>query len=72
MVLPVDGPAQLSVYRAFVVQFHAETDIAQGRCVGRVEHVASGQATSFHTLDDLLAFIAGVLAHLPVCLGDAP
>jgi len=30
--------------------------------VGRVEHVVSGQATTFDTLDALLAFIARVLA----------
>jgi hypothetical protein len=30
--------------------------------VGRVEHVVSGQATTFDTVDALLAFIARVLA----------
>jgi hypothetical protein len=45
-----------------VVQFHAETDVAAGRMTGRVEHVVSGQTTAFQTLEDLLAFIARVLA----------
>jgi len=52
----------LSPHRAFVVQFRAETAVAAGHLVGRVEHVVSGQATSFDTLDALLAFIARVLA----------
>jgi len=47
---------------AFVVQFRVETELEQGRCTGRVEHVVSGQATRFDTLDELLAFLARVLA----------
>ncbi len=65
MPLPADRPPPLSVSRAFVVQFQAETDIPQGRCVGRVEHVASGQTARFDTLDDLVAFISRVLAQVP-------
>jgi hypothetical protein len=46
-----------------VVQFREETDVVgQGRFAGRVEHVVSGQATHFHSLEELLAFIARVLA----------
>jgi hypothetical protein len=51
----------LPVQRAFVVQLHATVDVAQARLVGRVEHVVSGQATHFHSLEDLLAFMARVL-----------
>jgi hypothetical protein len=47
--------------RAFIVQFRAETDLAQARCAGRVEHVVSGQATHFHSLEELLAFLTRVL-----------
>jgi hypothetical protein len=50
-------PTQL----AFVVQFAAETAGAQGRFVGRVEHVVSGQVQRFHTLEDLLGFMVRVL-----------
>ncbi|HET6892026.1 MAG TPA: hypothetical protein VFH31_13065 [Pyrinomonadaceae bacterium] len=49
---------------AFVIQFRAETDIEAGRFEGRVEHVASCKATRFHSLVELLAFIAGVLAEV--------
>ena len=46
---------------AFVIQFLPETDIGAGRFEGRVEHVASYKATRFHSLDELLRFIASVL-----------
>jgi len=59
---PAEAPSALSPRRAFVVQFRAETDMAQGRCTGRVEHVVSGQATRFVSLEELLAFMAQVLA----------
>jgi hypothetical protein len=52
---------RLPAQRAFVVQLGATADVAQGRLAGRVTHVVSGQATPFHTLEDLLAFMARVL-----------
>jgi hypothetical protein len=61
MAPPVDNPAHLSVHRAFVVQFQSDTAVLQGRLAGRVEHVVSGQATDFQSLEMLLAFIAQVL-----------
>jgi hypothetical protein len=51
----------LTPHRAFVVQFSAETTIEAGRLAGRVEHVVSRQATTFHSLEALLAFFARVL-----------
>lgn len=60
-VPPADNPAHLSVHRAFVVQFHSDTAVEQGHLAGRVEHVVSGQAADFQSLDTLLAFIAQVL-----------
>jgi hypothetical protein len=59
---PAEAPSALSPYRAFVVQFRAETDVAQERCTGRVEHVISGQATRFASVAELLAFMAQVPA----------
>ena len=56
------GQTPLSPHRAFVVQFRAETAVEQGRFVGRVEHVVSGQAAHFASLEELLAFMARVLA----------
>lgn len=51
----------LSPQRAFVVQFHATTEIGAGPVSGRVEHVVSGQATAFSSLEVLLAFMDRVL-----------
>ena len=61
MMPPADYPAPLSVTRAFVVQFRADAVVEQGHLTGRVEHVVSGQATDFQSLETLLAFIARVL-----------
>jgi hypothetical protein len=61
MVPPADKPAHLPVARAFVVQFRADTAVEQGHLIGRVEHVVSGQATDFETLETLLAFMGRVL-----------
>lgn len=49
---------------AFVIQFRPETDIEAGRFEGKVEHVASSKAMRFHSLDELLAFIASVLTEV--------
>jgi hypothetical protein len=57
-----EGLAPLSVHRAFVVHFRTSTDVARGQIAGRVEHVVSGQATHFASLEELLAFMARVLA----------
>lgn len=51
----------LPTNRAFVVQFRAEADVTQGRFEGRVEHVVSGQASEFHCLEDLEAFLIEVM-----------
>ena len=50
--------------RAFLVQVHAEADVAQGRLAGRVEHVTSGEASHFASPQELLAFIVRVLTAL--------
>ena len=58
---PADQPASLSVHWAFVVQFQADTTVEQGHLAGRVEHIVSGHATYFQSLETLLAFIAQML-----------
>jgi hypothetical protein len=45
----------LSVHRTFVVQLHVGA--VHGRYSGRVEHVASGRAVQFTTLEALLKFM---------------
>lgn len=54
--------APLSVHCAFVGHFRVNSDVTQGRLAGRVEHVVSGQSAHFASLEELLAFIARVLA----------
>ena len=50
---------------AFVIQFRESTDIEAGRLEGKVEHIASYEAARFHSLDELLAFVARVLSQIP-------
>lgn len=47
---------------AFVVQFREGTDLVHRRVDGRVEHVVSGQATRFTSVEECVAFMARVLA----------
>jgi len=47
---------------AFVIQFREGTDIEAGRVEGKVEHIASFRAARFQSLDELLAFVARILA----------
>jgi hypothetical protein len=46
---------------AFVVQFRAGVDLAHGPVTGRVEHIVSGQATRFGSLEELTAFFTRIL-----------
>jgi hypothetical protein len=54
--------APLSIQRAFVVHFRENTEVAHRQMSGRVEHVVSGQSAHFTSLEELLDFIARVLA----------
>jgi hypothetical protein len=56
-----DGNSHLSPQYAFVVQLRTDTDMEAGRIAGRVEHVVSRHASTFQSVDTLLAFIARVL-----------
>ena len=47
---------------AFVIQFREGTDIEAGRVEGKVEHIDSFKASRFQSLDELLAFVARILA----------
>ena len=61
---PAGDTRLLPVRQAFVVQVSIEADVTQGHWVGRVEHVVSGEAQHFQSLDDLLAFMTQVLGGL--------
>jgi hypothetical protein len=47
--------------RTFVLRLHSETDIAQGRFVGRVEEVDTGRESRFESLEKFLQFVAQCL-----------
>jgi len=51
----------MAIQGAFVIQFRPESVIKAGRFEGRVEYMASHMAKRFHSLDELLEFIASVL-----------
>jgi hypothetical protein len=55
------SPLPLPTNRAFVVQLRAQPPGAPLAWDGRVEHVVSGQATHFHSLQELLTCIRRVL-----------
>ena len=61
---PPDANVELPANRAFVLQFETSCGFETDRrddARGRVEHVISGRATRFRTLEDLLVFLAAVL-----------
>jgi hypothetical protein len=47
--------AGLPAERAFVVQLRADADLADGIVSGRVEHVVSGAAALFDSIEQLIA-----------------
>ena len=49
---------------AFVIQFQLETDLENGRCQGRAEHIVSYKAIRFSSLEELLAFVTQVLTEI--------
>ena len=54
-------PAPLSPEWAFVVQLRQGTPLTPDGLQGRIEHLVSGQATTFASLDELRAFMERVL-----------
>jgi hypothetical protein len=54
-----------------VVQFRAQPTGASSSYDGRVEHLVSGQVARFHSLEELLRFMVGVLADVQEQSGAA-
>ncbi len=46
---------------AFLIQFQSGADLEGGRCLGRVEHVASTRSIRFASLPELVGFMSRVL-----------
>ncbi|HSL22558.1 MAG TPA: hypothetical protein VK886_13570 [Vicinamibacterales bacterium] len=49
-----------------MIHVRESDDIEAGRLEGKVEHIASYRAARFHSVAELLAFIARVLAEIRV------
>jgi hypothetical protein len=49
------------VSRAFLVHLRTDAHLRSGRIVGRVEHVQSGDAAHFQSLEELVSFITILL-----------
>ena len=47
-----------------MIQFRTDANIEAGLFEGKVEHVATCQSIRFHSLDELLAFMATILAQV--------
>ncbi len=60
----------LPVNRAFAVQIHIDAKVGKAQLKGRVEHLTSGQATHFGSLEELHAFIIQVLTKQQKKKGD--
>ena len=61
MTAEIRRPDTLSIHRSFVVRFYPGADPCAGEISGWVEHVVSGEAGEFRSLDELLRFIAQLL-----------
>jgi hypothetical protein len=57
-------PAPLSPQWAFVVQLRQGTALTPDSIHGRIEHLVSGKATTFQSLEEARAFMARVLAEM--------
>ncbi|MDX2166846.1 MAG: hypothetical protein SF182_07270 [Deltaproteobacteria bacterium] len=57
--------AALPAERAFVVQLRGDADLARGAVRGRVEHMQSGAAALFESLDQLVACMQEALGVRP-------
>ena len=51
-------PCRLSIHRAFVIRVFGRVD---AELAGQIEHVVSGDASEFRSVDELLQFIRRVL-----------
>lgn len=54
-------PAPLSPHWAFVVQLQTDTALDAPHLHGRIEHLVSGQAATFASLEELRTFMEQVL-----------
>jgi hypothetical protein len=61
-------PDTLSIHRSFIVRLYPSFDLDAGEVSGWVEHVVSGEAEEFRSVEDLLHFFD----HLLRCEDSGP
>jgi hypothetical protein len=61
MATPLQPRGPFPIQWTFVVQFAADTALGDAGLTGRVEHIVSGQATRFQSVEELLAFVTQIL-----------
>jgi hypothetical protein len=54
--------AALPAERAFVVQLRADADPVRGRVSGRIEHIVSGAAALFESVEQLVDWMRDAIA----------
>ena len=64
----IEEPPLLSPERAFVVDFRSGR--GPGQFAGRVEHMPSARATHFGSVEELRAFITGILARCVIRVAE--
>jgi hypothetical protein len=65
MAAELRGPEILSIHRSFIVRLYPGDDLEAGEISGRVEHVVSGEAGEFRSVEELLRFMAAGCAARP-------
>ena len=65
-----DTPSALPYAKAFIVQFGAMTDARLGSATGRIEHLQTGRRSRFASIDELLAWVMAMLAHVDASQDD--
>jgi hypothetical protein len=53
----MSGPDTLSIHRSFIVRLYPGVDLDAAKISGWVEHIVSGEAGEFRSVEDLLGFI---------------
>ncbi len=61
MAEPGGDQRALPTDRAFVLQFRKQADPKTGKFDGRIEHMTSGEAALFNSLEELLTFLQKIL-----------
>ena len=56
------GPDTLSIHRSFILRLYPNVDLDAGEISGWVEHVVSGEAGEFRSVEELLRFIRNYCA----------